>query len=121
MGRAAALGQRRGLLLCGSLSLPTPRRGPWRRSASSSSTPAPSSVTEGSRPPRTRPPSWDPARSRATKTLQICGTVLQNFWRLTLVKTLPDHQEVRTLLQLAEACSSCPTPHSHGPILLFVF
>merc|ERR1712233_263597 len=32
-----------------------------------------------------------------------------------------DHQEVRTLLQLAEACSSCPTPHSHGPILLFVF
>merc|ERR1712110_776806 len=35
-------------------------------------------------------------------------------------QTPQDHQEVRTLLQLVEACSSCPTPHSHGPIYLFV-
>merc|ERR1711890_5365 len=101
--------------------------GPGEDQPQVSSIPAPSSVTEGSRPPRTRLPSWDPsrrtARSRATKTLQYYGTVLQTFWRLTLIKikTLPDHQEVRTLLQLVEACSSCPTPHSHGLIFLFVF
>merc|ERR1711918_57987 len=68
--------------------LTTPRRGPWRRSASSSSTPAPSSDMEGSRLPRTRLPSWVPsrrtARSRATKSLQN-GVIFQLFWRLTLV------------------------------------
>merc|ERR1719432_60615 len=125
MIKGCCIGPKKRTLTLGNLSSPTPRSGPWRRSASNSSTLAPSSVTEGSRPPRTRLPSWDPsrrtARSRATKTLQNCGTVLQNFWRLILIKTLPEHQEVRTLLQLAEACSSCPTPHSHGPILLFVF
>ena len=40
----------------------TPRRGIWRRWAWSLSTPVPSSVTVGSKPHRTRPPSWAPSR-----------------------------------------------------------
>merc|ERR1712037_988059 len=47
--------------------------------------PAPSSATEGSRPPRTRPPSWVPsrrtARSRATRSLQN-RVIFPVFWRL---------------------------------------
>merc|ERR1712173_213066 len=67
----------------------TLRRGLLRRSTSSSPTPAPSSATEGSRPPRTRPPSWVPsrrtARSRATKALQN-GILFQlYYWRMILI------------------------------------
>ena len=40
----------------------TPRGRLWSKSSSSSSTPAPRWVTVGSRPPRTRWPSWDPSR-----------------------------------------------------------
>lgn len=40
----------------------TPRDRRWRRSTSSSSTPAPNSDTAASRPPSTRPPSWGNSR-----------------------------------------------------------
>merc|ERR1712237_243205 len=58
MGRDAALGLRSESSLLGSPSWSRPRGRHWRRSVSSSSTLPPSLATEGSRPPRTRLPSW---------------------------------------------------------------
>merc|ERR1711978_839366 len=123
MIKGCCIGPKKRTLTLRSLSSPTPRKGLLRRSTSSSSTPAPSSATEGSRPPRTRLPSLAPsrrtARSRATKTLQN-GVILQNFWRVTLKNPPGPPGSENSFAILVEACSSCPTPHSHGPIYLFV-
>ena len=43
-------------------SLSTPRGRPWRTSSWSSSTPAPRWVTDDSKRPRTKWPSWDPSK-----------------------------------------------------------
>merc|ERR1719220_2112125 len=48
------------------------------------------------------------------------GFILQNFWRVTLKNPPGPPGSENSFAILVEACSSCPTPHSHGPIYLFV-
>merc|ERR1712014_390401 len=77
---------------------PTPRRELWRRSTSSSSTPPPSLVTEGSRPTPRRPPSWDPSR-RTRKIKTFCNLQPRTIdFCLSLCRLHTTHEMINILI-----------------------
>merc|ERR1712154_690537 len=74
MIKGCCIGPKKRLLTLRKSLLTHTKRELWRRSTSSSSTPPPSLVTDGSRPTPRRPPSWD--LSRRTRKIKIFCNLL---------------------------------------------